>query len=447
MAGNHASGEPAPIQLAPRDQPEYSAAMRRIGIAGFAAVSVLTVSFIASGMRAQSAPMMAATAIALVVGLGGIGWHIMAQTPRWAPPVVTLTVSGLAGVVLVGLMPSGAGYFLTFTALIAIGMELPPVTAFAAGLIIFLSANALALGVAGLPVSNLAGNDVGGAFLFSVGVFTRSTRISQARARSAQARAEQLLAQLRAAQEAVAKNAALTERTRLAREVHDILAHSLSGLVLTLDTAELLGRRGDDDPETMARLLEQVSRAQRIARDGLAETRRAVAALRGGELPGPALLPRLVEQTSEATGLHAALTITGEQRPLSPEVGLALYRTAQEALINSAKYAGRGGAATLRLRYSTEDVALEITDVRSPDTRPPRPGALTFGGYGLTGIRERAELLGGQLTAGPAGQGFRVLLRLPTDVPVTTGGAVSTGKAANAEDTADPRDTVDAGTP
>lgn len=434
MAGNHASDEPAPIELAPCNQLEYSAAMRRIGMAGFAAVSVLTVSFIARGMRAQSAPMMAATAIALVVGLGGIGRHIVSAKPWWGPPVVTLTVSGLAGVVLVGLMPNGAGYFLIFTALIAIGMELPPVTAFTAGLIVFLSANALALGIAGLPVSNLVGNDVGGAFLFSVGVFTRSTRISQARARSAQARAEQLLAQLRAAQEAVAKNAALTERTRLAREVHDILAHSLSGLVLALDTAELLGRRGDD-PEAMAKLLEQVSRAQRIARDGLAETRQAVSALRGGELPGPALLRQLVEQTSEATGLCATLTITGEHRPLPPEVGLAVYRTAQEALINSAKYAGRGGIAALRLSYRAEDVGLEITDIRSPDARVPRPGGLTFGGYGLTGIRERAELLGGHLTAGPTDRGFRVLLRLPADVPETAG------------DVASARNSMDAGTP
>lgn len=104
-------------------------------------------------------------------------------------------------------------------------------------------------------------------------MFTRSTRVSQARARAAQDRAEQLLAQLRAAQNAQAQAVILTERTRLAREVHDILAHSMSGLVLALDAAELLGRRADAEPGTQQQILQQVARAQRIARDGLAGTR------------------------------------------------------------------------------------------------------------------------------------------------------------------------------
>ena len=161
----------------------------------------------------------------------------------------------------------------------------------------------------------MIGNNVGAAFLFTVGLFTRSTRVSQARARAAQARAEGLLAELRASQAAQAEAAALTERTRLAREIHDILAHSLSGLVLALDTAELLARRGGagtergrhpgralpgarPDTDTVALMLGQVNRAQRIAREGLADTRRAISALRGDELPGPALLDRLVRQTS-----------------------------------------------------------------------------------------------------------------------------------------------------
>lgn len=168
------------------------------------------------------------------------------------------------------------------------------------------------------------------------------------------------------------------------------------------------------DLQTLGRMLEQVARAQRIARDGLADTRRAISALRGDELPGPAVLDRLVRETSETTGIHATLTVIGEQRPLSPEIGLALYRTAQEALINTAKYAGRDGRAELRLSYRPQDVKLEIEDARSADAAPPAPAGLTFGGYGLTGMRERAELLGGKLTAGPTEEGFRVLLRLPT---------------------------------
>jgi signal transduction histidine kinase len=230
---------------------------------------------------------------------------------------------------------------------------------------------------------------------------------------AAQACAEDLLAWLRATQAAQAQAAALTERTRLAREIHDILAHALSGLVLALDTMELLGRQDGSDPTVLARVLEQVARAQRIARDGLADTRRAISALRGDELPGPALLDRLVRETAETTGIKAVLTVTGEQRSLPAEIGLALYRTAQETLTNTAKYSGRDGHAELRLTYTDDDVELAVEDTRSPGAAPP-PTGLTFGGYGLTGMRERAELLGGRLTAGPTDTGFRVLLQLPT---------------------------------
>ena len=178
------------------------------------------------------------------------------------------------------------------------------------------------------------------------------------------------------------------------------------------------------DPQTLGRMLEQVARAQRIARDGLADTRRAISALRGDELPGPAALDRLVRETSETTGIHATLTVTGEQRPLSPEIGLALYRTAQEALINTAKYAGRDGRAELRLSYRPQDVELEIEDARSADAAPPALAVVMFGGYGLTGMRERAELLGGRLTAAPTEEGFRALLRLPTSAVADTAEAV-----------------------
>ena len=319
---------------------------------------------------------------------------------------------------LIGLLPEAGGYLVVFVVLIGLGMELPPVSAILAALVIFAAANLAFLLGPRMSLTNVVSNDVGAAFLFMVGVFARSMRVSQARAHAAQARAEDLVAQLRASQAAQAQAAALTERTRLAREIHDILAHSLAGLVLALDTAELLGRRGqsphDVDADTVAKILGQVTRAQRIAREGLADTRRAISALRGDELPGPALLDRLVRDTSEATGIHAALTVVGEQRPLSPEVGLALYRTAQEALINTAKYAGRDGRAELRCTYGTDDVELAIEDARSADAPPPGPVPLTFGGYGLTGMRERAELLGGKLTAGPTDEGFRVLLWLPT---------------------------------
>jgi signal transduction histidine kinase len=401
------------------DEAEQSTMLRLISLPACAIIVVFVTIGAVGGMISQSAPAMAASAAALVVSVAGLAWVVFIGTETSAQTMIGLTAVGLAGAVQVGLLPNEAGYLIVFVALIGIGMNLPPRLSLVAGLIVFAAANLSFLLAARLSVGNVLGSDVGAIFLFTVGLFTRATRESQARARAAQARAEGLLAELRASQAAQAEAAALTERTRLAREIHDILAHSLSGLVLALDTAELLGRRGSADPDapgadTMATMLGQVNRAQRIAREGLADTRRAISALRGDELPGPALLDRLVTDTSEATGIHAELAVTGDPRPLAPEVGLALYRTAQEALINTAKYAGHGGRAELSLAYRPGGIELAIEDARAPDAAPPSAGGLTFGGYGLTGMRERAELLGGRLTAGPTDHGFQVLLWLPT---------------------------------
>jgi signal transduction histidine kinase len=397
------------------DEAEQSAMLRAISLPATAIIVVFVTIGAVGGMISQSAPTMAASAAALVVSVAGLAWVVFIGTETSTQTMVALTAVGLAGAVQVGLLPNEAGYLIVFVALIGMGIELPSRLSLIAGLIVFVGVNLSFVLAARLPAGNILGNDVGALFLFTVGLFIRSARASQATARAAQARAEGLLAELRASQATQAEAAALTERTRLAREIHDILAHSLSGLVLALDTAELLGRRGGADPgaDTVATMLGQVNRAQRLAREGLADTRRAISALRGDELPGPALLDRLVTDTSEATGIHAELAVTGQPRPVTPEVGLALYRTAQEALINTAKYAGRSGRAEVSLAYSPDCIELAIEDARAPDAAPP-PGGLTFGGYGLTGMRERAELLGGRLTAGPTEQGFQVQLWLPT---------------------------------
>lgn len=380
--------------------------LRRIGAPACAVIMALVAAGAGSEMAGKSAPVIAGAAIALTVATAGIGWVLFNRSHQSLPDLVALIAAGLAGAALVGLLPSSPGYLVFFIVAMSLGLGQDFVPALVAALVILAAANLAALLANGLSAGNLTSDNVGAAFFFAIGAFTRANI-------TAKGRAEQLLAELRESQAARAEAAALTERTKVAREVHDILAHSLAGLVLALDTAELLGRRGDAGPETMGKVLGQVTRAQRIARDGLEDTRRAISALRGDELPGPALLDRLVKQTSEATGIRATLTVAGEQRPLSAEAGLALYRTAQEALTNSAKYAGRGGTAELRLAYGADCVALEVQDTRAPDAAPPGPAGLTFGGYGLTGIRERAELLGGRLTAGPTEQGFRVLVELP----------------------------------
>ena len=397
--------------------------LRRVMAPCALALFVAVTADVATSLHGESSLVIAVAAAALLLAATAVGSMLFTGPAADAVALTRLAVVGLAGATLWAVAPSSPAPAIIAIALAGLGLRLSGLPGLIAGLTVFAGANVAVLVNGQLSLSTVASQDLSPAFAFVIGVFARSAVISQQRSRAAQANAEDLLEQLRHSQHAEAEAAALSERARLAREVHDILAHALSGLVLALDTMELLGRQRSADPDTIAKMLEQVARARRIAGDGLADTRRAIAALRGEELPGPALLDRLVAETAAATGIQAGITVAGERRSLPPEIGLALYRTAQEALINTAKYAGRDGRADLQLTYLNNEVQLAIEDARSDEAAPPGPVGLTFGGYGLTGMRERAELLGGELAAGPTDAGFRVLLRLPTE-PVTNAAAL-----------------------
>ncbi|GAA4321730.1 histidine kinase [Streptomyces venetus] len=211
--------------------------------------------------------------------------------------------------------------------------------------------------------------------------------------------AQRLLAQERAARAAEAETAALAERARIAREIHDVLAHSLSAQLVHLEAARLLIERGGE-PE---QVLERVVAAREMARDGLAETRQALSALRGELTPLEDFLSHLV---STADG--AEITITGERRALPAEASQTVRRAAQEALTNARKHAP-GATVRLCLDYRPHEVTLDVRDSGGS------PGELTGAGsgYGLLGMRERAELLGGSLEAGPGVEGFVVTLKVP----------------------------------
>jgi signal transduction histidine kinase len=386
--------------------------LRRIATTAALTVIAVAVIGVAASLPGKSPGVIAGSLVALAVAVCGTAFVVFrGATEAVVPDLAVMVGVGLAGLAIAALLPASPGSVVIYLALVAIGMRAPLAQAIVPALIVFAALNFAYLLLSKAPITDMVSQDIGVAWVFTVAAFTRSARISQERARAAQARAEDLLVQLQASQAAQAQAAALTERARLAREIHDILAHALSGLILALDTMELLGRQAASDPDSMDRMMQQVSRAQRIARDGLADTRRAISALRGDELPGPALLDRLVRDTAAATGLRADLGVAGQPRPLSPEVGLALYRTAQEALTNAAKYAGPGARVELRLRYENDAVELVIEDFK-PDEPAETGAGLTFGGYGLTGMRERAELQGGSLTAGPTGTGFCVRVRL-----------------------------------
>jgi signal transduction histidine kinase len=214
--------------------------------------------------------------------------------------------------------------------------------------------------------------------------------------------AERLLAELREREDARARATALAERQRLAREMHDVLAHSLSGLMLQLEGARMLAA---DDP-TDPRLPAVVDRAHHLCRSGLEEARRAIGTLRDDDLPGPERLGALVDGFVRDHGIPCSLTVTGVPRELGTQQRLAVYRVAQEALTNVVRHA-RAQRVEVTLAH---DVGVTRLTVRDIGDAPPEPGT---GGYGLTGMRERAELLGGTLAAGATGDGFRVVLELP----------------------------------
>ncbi|GAB7180660.1 histidine kinase [Kitasatospora sp. Ki12] len=214
--------------------------------------------------------------------------------------------------------------------------------------------------------------------------------------------ARRLLVQERAARAAEAESAALAERARIAREIHDVLAHSLSAQLVHLEAARLMLERGTDREQ----IRERVVAARRMAQDGLVETMQALSALRGELTP-------VGEFLVELTGRErAALVVTGTPRPLAAEPALALRRTAQEAVTNVRKHAP-GARCSVELRYLEGVVELEVRNTRPPRAQAGGELADSGSGYGLLGMRERAELLGGTLRAGPEDGGWRVLLRVP----------------------------------
>lgn len=195
---------------------------------------------------------------------------------------------------------------------------------------------------------------------------------------------EQLLEQTRLAQSEHTRAAALEERGRIARDLHDVLAHSLGALSVQLEVAEaLLEERGDT-----AGALERVRRSRRLAVQGLAEARDAVAALRADEVPElPAALAALAEQHEKDHGTAVRLSVTGGAK-LDSGVTVALLGAAREALTNAAKHAP-GQIVDMRLVYD-DGVRVSVRN----------KGVTSGEGFGLAGMRERLALVGGTLTAG-----------------------------------------------
>lgn len=210
----------------------------------------------------------------------------------------------------------------------------------------------------------------------------------------------ELLVQTRRAQSERARAAALDERGRIARDLHDVLAHSLGALSVQLEVAEaLLEERRDVDGA-----LERVRRSRRLAVQGLDEARNAVAALRADDVPELAEAIRgLAEQHEADHDVPVQLTVEGTRLRLGSGTTVALLNAAREALTNAAKHAP-GTAINLNLAYG-DGVRLKVRNA----------GPTTGEGFGLTGMRERLALVGGTLAAGPDGDDWLVIAEVPND--------------------------------
>jgi signal transduction histidine kinase len=361
----------------------------RAGYAVMGAVAALV-----AATEVQLADRYGHVHLGLVLGLWAAVlalWAARARLPLWVwPPLMAAAAVALA------LTSRGAAApFALFVFLISAGGRADP---------------RLGVPLAGLAVAAFLviaqrrspGQDVVSTAFTALG-YTAAYLLAYAvrRLRDERQHLREALEELRLSRQAQLEAAKVEERARLAREIHDVLAHTLSALSVQLEGARLLVQQHPSEPAAA----EALERAQRLTREGLREARRAVGALRGDAVPGPEVLPALAAEFQRDTGVPCRLEVEGEARRLSQEAALALYRTAQEALSNVRKHAA-ATAVRVRLRWGGDGTELTVDD-EGVAMAPVGEG------YGLTGMRERAELLGGRLEAGPVPGGFRVRLWIP----------------------------------
>jgi signal transduction histidine kinase len=376
------------------------ALLRRLRYVG----PVVLIGVTVSATRTHPGPGLDGRGLAISAALaafaaGGLGALATRDHPG-AVHVASLLVLLAGSAALMWLQPDGVAIIGIFTAVFLLSRQVPrrfEIALYAAGTAFL----ALLTGTShiGTTLSGVLGS------VAVVGFFGMS--LLARRLREVNQQADELLAELERTRAAEARAAGLAERQRLAREMHDVLAHSLSGLMLQLEGARMLAAENTGD----ARLPTAIERAHHLAEAGLEEAGRAIGMLRGDELPGPERLPSLAAQFQQDSGVPCQYRVSGEARALGSEARLAVYRVTQEALTNITKHTSPG-RVSVSLAYEPASTRLTVEDFAADGGRPDSAGQ-DGGGYGLTGMRERAELLGGTLTAAATGTGFRVELRLP----------------------------------
>jgi signal transduction histidine kinase len=342
-------------------------------------------------------------------GLALLAWLVIDERPRYRRrglPIALGVLAVAAG--LAGVTSGGGQSLVAFAAVAAVAAgaetEWPDAIAVTA-------AGILPIWIVGPIVGSTLGT-LGGyplliAATLSLGRNRRSYRVQAEQAAALLEQYERLRAEQRRAD-------VLDERTRIAREIHDVLAHSLGALGIQIQAAKAVLT----DHRDIDRAVEVLSTAQRMAADGLTETGRAVHALRVDSLPLGDELAAVVDTHRQRYQVPVTFETVGAAQPLPPDASLALLRTAQEALVNAAKHAPEE-QIEVRLDYGQGDVRLSVVN-RLNGARAVTNGPSSAGGYGLTGMRERLpgmrerlRLLNGTLLAGPRDGEWAVTAELP----------------------------------
>jgi signal transduction histidine kinase len=321
-----------------------------------------------------------------------------------------VVVPSLVGVGLCGAgldwQADGPGFVAGYVSLMGLALRAPRRVALLAGLPVVAALAAEESYESANPATTALAVLLAGGLLFVISAFA-AVSLDQRH------QAEALLAEQAAAGQAREQAAALAERSRLARDLHDVLAHSLSALAVQLEAARLMAITAGAG----AALVRQICFAHKLTCIGMLDARRALETLRGDQHPGPGSLPSLIVETAGVLGLPLSLQVEGVPRALDRSAGLTLYRVVQEALTNVVKHAGRGAQVAVRLAWRADGVELSIVDSGGDGANAGLPS----GGLGLAGMAERAAGNGGLLEAGAAAGGFVVRLWLPLRPPGTAG--------------------------
>jgi signal transduction histidine kinase len=374
--------DPADTRLILGDPPLRTA----LRIAGLIALVATVVPASHLGIRGTHLERLV---LVVVVVTAWIGWLLARDADRNLGAGVALVCLGAAGGALAPIAPAAIAFSAVAGVGAAMAFDLPVAVLFAAA---GPAVNLVAAAAYGHSLTPVAGSAA--AALAGLVIGTSRRQVHALAEQRAQVAVERELASVEHDRAEL-----LAERNRLAREIHDVLAHTLGAVSVQLEA--LNSGIGSEDN---GQLHEGLRQTRRLVTEGLSEARRAVTALRDDAAPLPDQLKDLCVQTG------AELIVTGAYRALTPHVVLALYRIAQEALTNAAKHAP-GAPASVELAFTPG--AVRIVIVNAEAVGPARADAGHRGGYGLQGMRERVLLLGGVLEAGPSASGWRVEAKLP----------------------------------